>query len=185
MGSGTLAELIGRQLLVLGSDFVVPVPSRLEGRNFSIAVSGSCGLRLNMPEFRVTYGLICALSTLVLFGCGGRGGGKPTAHLQGTVTIARAAIPADAQASITFKPTVTGQARSTSAQISGGKYDAPDVPVGAVTVYFNVQQATGRMVREGTGSPYREMHSLVPEKYGTGMALEVLEDNSDQNFNLQ
>src|SRR5262245_61725023 len=117
--------------------------------------------------------LISALLPVALSGCGRMGSGKPTSHLQGKVTIAGKPIPADAQASITFKPSGSGQARSTSAQISGGAYDAPDVPVGTVTVYFNVQQPTGRMVREGTGSPYKELRSLVPDKYGTGLALDV------------
>jgi len=136
-----------------------------------------------MLRLRAVFSLLCLVSSLALFGCGSSGG-KPTVHLRGEVTVGGAAIPDDAQASITFKPTVPGQARSTSAQITNGKYDAPDVPVGAVTVYFNVQQPTGRMVREGTGNPYKEMRSLVSEKYGTGMAIEVLEDNSEQDFSL-
>ena len=137
-----------------------------------------------MSVLKVTHRLVFVLAFVALVGCGAGGSRKPTAHLQGTVTIGGQPIPSDAQASINFKPTASGQAPSTSAQITNGKFDAPDVPIGDIIVYFNVQQPTGRMVREGTGTPYAEMRSLVPEKHGTGMTLKVAGDNLEQNFDL-
>jgi len=122
---------------------------------------------------------------IVSAGCGAGHPSRPTAHLQGTVKVDGQPIPDNAEASITFKPTASGQAKSTSAQIIKGKYDAPDVPRGNVTIYFNVQEPTGRQVREGMGNPYAEMRSLVPEKLGLGMALQVDGDKADQDFDLK
>src|SRR5262245_41105667 len=65
--------------------------------------------------------LACA-SLMAVTGCQVRSGGPATAHLQGKVTIAGQLIPADAQASITFKPTGSGQAHSTSALIANSTY---------------------------------------------------------------
>ncbi len=139
---------------------------------------------VNIRRSSVATQLTAVLLLAVQLGCGAGGTGKPTAHLKGTVTIGGAALPADAEASITFKPTKSGQARSTSAIISGGMYDAPDVPAGPVIVYVSVQQPTGREVTENVSRPYKEYRSLVPAKYGEGIALEVSGDKADQNFEL-
>jgi hypothetical protein len=124
-----------------------------------------------------------AVLSAALIGCGG-GTSKPTAHLKGTVTIDGRPIPEDAEASITFKPTKSGQARSTSAMIVDGEYDAPDVPSGPVTVFVSVQQATGREVTENVSRPYKEYRSLVPAASEGGIALDVAGDNSNQDFDL-
>jgi hypothetical protein len=141
-------------------------------------------LRANMTALRPTVGLNCALLLVALLGCGPSGGSRPTAHLQGKVTIGGKPVPPDAEASVTFKPTKSGQARSTSAIIKGGTYDAPDVPVGPVTAYVSVQQATGKEVTENVSRPYKEYRSLVPAKYNDGIPLEVTEDSWEHNFDL-
>jgi hypothetical protein len=92
--------------------------------------------------------------------------------------------PTRRQASITFKPTQSGQAGSTTALVTNGRYDAPDVPKGNILMLFNIQQPTGRQLREGVGNPYDELRSLVPEKYAQGMPLDVTDDNADQDFDL-
>jgi hypothetical protein len=136
-----------------------------------------------MSRLRAVFSLLCIVSFLALFGCGSSGG-KPTAHLRGTVTIGGQSIPTDAEASVTFKPTKSGQARSTSAIITNGMYDAPDVPLGPVTAYVSVQQATGREVTENVSRPYKEYRSLVPSKYVDGIPLEVSGDSANQDFKL-
>ena len=124
------------------------------------------------------------LAVAVVVGCGSGGSSRPTAHLQGSVSIGGQPVPDNAEASITFKPTASGQARSTSALISKGKYDAPDVPTGPVTVYISIQQPTGRQVTENVSRPYDEFRSLVPAKYEGGVPLKVEGDNDEQNFDL-
>ena len=136
-----------------------------------------------MAGLRVAISLIGAAFVAAACGCGA-GSSKPTAHLQGTVTIAGKPIPADAEASVTFKPAKSGQARSTSAMIINGTYDAPDVPTGPVNAYVNIQQPTGREITESVSRPYKEYRSLVPSKYGEGIPLEVKGDKADQNFDL-
>ena len=122
------------------------------------------------------------LGLLILAGCGV--GGPKTAHLSGTVSLGGQAVPADAQASISFKATTIDQGRSANAQIINGKYDLPNTPIGKVKVFFSIQQPTGKMAREGVGAPYAEYRSLTPAKYETGMDLEITGDNDKQDFNL-
>jgi hypothetical protein len=126
--------------------------------------------------------LVCAFTAVA--GCNA-GGSKGTAHLQGTVTIDGKPIPADATTNIMFRATTQGQAKSTSTQIVDGIYDAPDAPLGKVMVYIDIQQPTGKMKREGIGTPYAEYRDLIATKYDEGIPLEVTDDNSKQNFDLE
>ncbi len=125
--------------------------------------------------------LVCFVSAS---GCRKSGSGKPTARLQGKVTIAGEAPPGDAEASLTFKPMVRGQANTTTCNIVDGSYDAKDVPVGKVKVYFNIQRPTGRMISEGGGRPFPEFRNLVPPQLGTGMEIEVVGGESERDFEL-
>jgi hypothetical protein len=80
-----------------------------------------------------------------------------------------------------FRSPTTGQA--TSAPITNGEYDCPDVPVGKVDVFIQVVQPTGKMASEG-GRSWPETRSLIADKYGSGIQIDVTEDNSDQHFEL-
>jgi len=130
---------------------------------------------------RLVAGLIVSLVTIG--GC--THSNRESAHLQGAVTIDGKAIPADAECSVSFKVMKQGQGRSTSARIIDGRYDAPQAPKGKVKVYFNVQQPTGKMLREGIGSPYPEYRSLVPAPYERGMDVDISGDNPKLDFDLK
>jgi hypothetical protein len=118
-------------------------------------------------------------------GCDSRGAAGNTAHWAGTVTIDGQPIPQDASASILFKPTQSGQAKSVSAQILQGKYDSPETPKGHVKAFFSISRPTGRMIREGQGNPYPEILSIVSSEYGSGMELDVSEDDMNRDFDLK
>jgi hypothetical protein len=122
-----------------------------------------------------------------LWGCTGEGAlSKPTAHLTGNVTINGEPVPSDAQGSIVFQPAGGGgQAHPTEAKINNSKYDAPHVPQGEVTAYFNIGRLTGRMIVEAAGgSPFPEMEQLAPDEAANrGIKIEVTGDDQ-KDFNL-
>jgi hypothetical protein len=70
-----------------------------------------------------------------------------------------------------------------SATIKDGKYDCPSVPLGEVTVYFNIGRKTGRMIREDGGNPFPERENLVPLDAQQGVKIEVSGD-AERNFDL-
>jgi hypothetical protein len=127
--------------------------------------------------------LLVATST----GCPESGTGAPTAHVQGTVTINSQPIPADAQASITFRPgpeAVTAQ--SAGSPIVNGKYDVPNAPIGKVKVEFAIMQDTGKMVPSTDGGrPDREFKNLVPPGSREPQMAEITGDKADLNFDLK
>lgn len=121
-----------------------------------------------------------------LLGCGEEGAlGKPTAHLTGTVLIDGRPVPDDVdESSIDFFPAAGGgQAQPTSAKIVKGKYDAPTVPQGKVTVIFHVKRFTGRMISEDGGPLFKEMEDLVPMDAQQGVTIDVAGD-AEKNFDL-
>jgi hypothetical protein len=130
------------------------------------------------------------LTAAVLFGSlsmlAGGCGSSDTARVQGTVTIEGRSIPDDAAASIVFKATVQGKTKNCRSQVTHGRYDVLEVPVGTVKVYIDVQQPTGKMLQEGRGKPYAEYGSIVAPRYTReGIELEVTGNTSKQDFDLK
>jgi hypothetical protein len=137
-------------------------------------------------ERSVAGWILAALPVLTVFllvGCETGGSGKPTAHLSGAVTIDGQPVPGDAWGTINFRATGPGQAGPTSAQITKGQYDCPEVPIGNVEVYIQVVQRTGKMASEG-GRQWPETRNLLADKYNNAINLEVAGDNRNQDFAL-
>ena len=128
--------------------------------------------------------LLLILSPLIVAGCGRGDDGPPTAHITGRVTIAKMALPDDADGTIIFRPRGGGQAQPASATIVAGRYDVAEAPVGEVRVTFNIGRETGRMIREDGGSPFKERVDLVPPQSRTGIDVTVSED-TELDFNLE
>ena len=127
---------------------------------------------------------VCLLSACVVLGCG-QSSSKPTAHLSGTVTLNGQSLPANANGTIMFRPSGKGMAKTAGVSIVGGKYDSPDTPIGEVTVFFSIQEPTGKMISDAGGPPFPEYRSIVPEGSTNGVKLTVTDENSDQDFNLE
>ena len=130
---------------------------------------------------------LALVATIGISGCGKGAGGKPTAHLAGSVTVNGAPLPDDAEGYVQFMPDAGGSAPPTSTDIVDGKYDAEAVPLGEVTAIFNITRLTGRMVREDNApgaTPYPERENLVPKKHRSGVKLTVDGDNDAHNFDL-
>lgn len=116
----------------------------------------------------------------MLLGCAGS-----AARLQGKVTIGDKDVPADANAHIMFVPEAGKFAETVTAPITSSRYDASNVPLGQVTVHFDIAQAVGPMKRsERTGAEYQDVVNLVPAEHATGIRLEVVGDKADQDFKL-
>lgn len=119
-------------------------------------------------------------------GCGGSGNAN-TATLKGQVTIDGNPLPDDAEGYIQFMTTEPGQAKPSSATMTGSDYAAENVPLGSVNVIFNITRLTGRMVKEDNApgaTPYPEREDLVPEKHRAGFQVEVTGDDDAFNFEL-
>jgi hypothetical protein len=101
------------------------------------------------------------------------------------VTIKGQTLPANAEATIMFRPTAPGMAKTAGVPIVGGKYDSPETPVGDVTVYFSIQEPTGKMISDAGGPPFSELRTIVPEAAAQGIKLSVTGNKQNQNFNLE
>lgn len=109
---------------------------------------------------------------------------ETTARLQGAVTLAGKPIPADARAFIVFA-SGPDRSRSTTAPIIDGRYDSPHTPVGDVTVFFEISHPVGpERTSDRTGLAYRDVATLVPARYETGVPLNVAGDDAHRNFDL-
>jgi hypothetical protein len=122
-------------------------------------------------------------------GCGKSGNEWPVAHLQGQVTIGGKPVPSDVhQARIVFTPSQSGanrRAKAVMVSIVNGRYDAPDVPVGPLTVSFDISRYTGEERQlDGNRGTVKISESLVPQDAWGGIAYEAAEDDSTKDFDL-
>jgi hypothetical protein len=124
-----------------------------------------------------------AIVGIAAIGCGESG--PATAHLSGTVTINGQALPPDTTGDIVFSPVDKASGSAATVPIENGRYDSPKTPMGAVKVFFNINQATGPEIINERGNKTRATKSLVPAGASTGIDVQVAGDNDAQNFNLE
>jgi hypothetical protein len=127
--------------------------------------------------------LALALLAITAVGCGE--GGAQGVHLQGKVTVNGQQLPTDAEGTVMFRTTRSGQGNAATARIEAGRYDSPATPTGPLKVFFTVQKPTGRMLDNGRGDPSPEYESIIAPEYGSGIDLTVEGDKSDQDFDLK
>jgi hypothetical protein len=126
---------------------------------------------------RMTIALIGLLTAVELAGCGGPK--FPTARLEGTVTVD--GVPVE-KGNISFTP-IQGGRLSATAAITGGRYVAEGVPQGKVRVDFQGTKETGKTVMQ-FDKPYPETVDVIPQKYRTGMEIEVGGSDANRDFKL-
>jgi len=130
------------------------------------------------------WGAAALIAALSGAGCNGASSGE-TAHLEGAITLDGQPLPADAQASITFQPTQHGHGRAVTVQVVESRYDSPNTPTGSVKAHLSIMKPTGKMLHsERTAEDYPETTSILPEKYASGIDLDVTGDRSDQDFEM-
>jgi hypothetical protein len=121
---------------------------------------------------------VLGIASLVSSGCGSSANAHPTARLEGKVMVDGQAIPSGR---IQFFPRGLGQ--PDDAEISDGHYLAEHVPSGKVRATFTAIKATGKMIHEH-GHVTPETVSIIPEQYRSGIEIEVIGDNPNQDFTL-
>jgi hypothetical protein len=134
------------------------------------------------------YSLISiGLLSLLLSGCGARARTEPVARLEGNVTVAGQPLPADAEGSVIFMPTATGEAPPAQAVIKAGHYRAEKVPVGQVLAAFHIARPTGKLLKDSPTDPHPtpERLDLVPPGSRSGLKIEVQGDKPHQDFDLK
>jgi hypothetical protein len=114
----------------------------------------------------------------------GCGAGKPTypaARLEGSVMLDGRPI---AEGNLQFVPEDVGQAPITGASIVEGRYVAEAVPQGKLRVLLTASRETGKMVTEYS-TPRPQVINLIPEKYRSGIPIQVNGDDANLNFALK
>ena len=131
---------------------------------------------------RTWFGVCCCLLPLMSLaaGCGDQAA-YPYTRLTGTVAVDGKPVE---QGSLTFTPEGPGPAQAVGASIANGHYVAEKVPLGKVRVTFNATRATGKMLASEHDKPIPEQADMVPEKYRSGMEIEVQKGQTEQNFDL-
>jgi hypothetical protein len=143
--------------------------------------------RTSQLRWRRVRHLCCWLQVFAAIGVVATGctkAGPREVHLQGEVTLNGAPVPSDATAFINFAP-AAGGANSVSVPVKDGRYDSPQTPAGPLKVSFDISHPVGpERKSERTGLTYRDIESLVPAKYATGIQLDVQTDQPNQDFHL-
>ena len=130
----------------------------------------------------IAFALSLLSLSVMTIGCGsGSGPDYPHAKLTGAVTLDGAPVDSGR---VNFMPAPGSEGQPVSADIQAGQYQAPDVPLGQVTVTFSMTKATGNMISEGDRQPYPEIVNVVPKRYAQGIPLQVSGDNVAQDFVL-
>ena len=131
---------------------------------------------------RLVAAALLTLCFTMVAGCfGGSGVEYPHAELQGAVTLDGTPVESGR---VNFMPAAGSEGQPVSADIKAGRYEAPDVPLGQVTVTFSMTKETGNMITEPEREPYPEIISIVPPHYAQGVPLNVTGDNDAQDFAL-
>ena len=125
--------------------------------------------------------LALILMSALLSGCSTGKPAYPAARLEGSVTLDGQPL---AQGSLQFVPQDTNQVPITAAPIVDGRYVADAVPRGKLRVLVTASKETGKMIKEYS-TPRPEVINLIPEKYRSGIPVEVTGDNLNRDFALK
>ena len=119
--------------------------------------------------------------SLLICGCGGVERPKfAVAKVIGTVTLDGQSIEKGRVQFVPVPPTPGGPV---GGDVTAGKFDIADVPVGKHKVVFNASQETGKMITDRS-EPYPEVVDLIPVKYRDGVEATVNGSESKQAFEL-
>jgi len=117
----------------------------------------------------------CALAVM---GCGGTR--FPVSTVEGTVSVDGSPVPSG---TVNFTPLESGKGLATSAEIREGKYRTEKAPRGKTLVHISAMVDTGEKHVE-FGISYPKLKSLVPEKYQSGIELNVDAAKMKHDFEL-
>lgn len=128
-----------------------------------------------MVNCRDALRFACALG-LLLAGCSPA---VPSAELTGQVTVDGVPV---ADGTISFTP-LSGPGTGVSTKIEGGKFQAAGIPLGRVRVDLHAVRETGRTITR-QGFPEKEVVTVIPERYATGIEMDVAAGAATRDFAL-
>ena len=120
--------------------------------------------------------LIACLAGLA--GCGRTA--FPVSTVEGAVSVDGKPVP---EGSISFTPLESNTGQPISTEIRAGKYHSKSVPRGRSLVIITAMQDTGEKHVE-FGIEYPKLKSIVPEKYQSGIELNVDAPTLKHDFDL-
>src|SRR5262245_55290230 len=121
-----------------------------------------------------------ALPLILAAAAGCSGSGFPVSTVEGTIAVDGTPVPAG---TISFNPLASNTGQAISAEIKDGKYRSAKVPRGKSLVIISAFQDTGEKHVE-FGISYPKLKNLVPEKYQTGIELNVDAPTLTHNFEM-
>jgi hypothetical protein len=126
------------------------------------------------------------LGAVTLFGClltaTGCGGNRfPVSTVEGTVSVDGEPV---GEGSVIFTPLESNTGQAIAAEIRDGKYHSKKVPRGKSLVMINAMKDIGEKHVE-FGITYPKPKNLVPEKYRSGIELNVDAPTLKHNFELE
>jgi hypothetical protein len=118
------------------------------------------------------------MSLLAAAGCGGNA--FPVSTVEGTVAVDGVPIEAG---TLNFTPLASNTGQAISTEIRDGKYRSDKVPRGRSLVIISAFKDVGEKHVE-FGITYPKLKNLVPEKYQSGIELDVDAPTLTHNFEL-
>jgi hypothetical protein len=125
-----------------------------------------------------TRGMILVSCLSVLAACGR--GAFPVSTVEGTVAVDGKPVP---EGAISFSPLESNTGQPISTEIRDGKYHSTKVPRGRSLVIITAMQDTGEKHVE-FGIEYPKLRSIIPEKYRSGIELNVDAPTLKHDFEL-
>jgi hypothetical protein len=129
---------------------------------------------------RIAWPLFIVGSAILALAAGCGRSAFRTAHVEGSVTVDGEPVE---RGNVSFLSLQAGGGPNATARIFGGRYEAEGVPQGKVRVYLHAVKETQRTVTINQRSE-RETVSVIPEKFHTGLEIEVGADRVEHDFVL-
>ena len=130
---------------------------------------------------RTTAWICVSLLSLLLSSCGDTERPKfPVAKVVGTLSLDGQPIQ---KGRVQFVPVSPTPGAPVAGDVTSGKFEIADVPVGKHKVVFNATKETGKMITDRS-EPYPEVVDLIPNQYRDGVDATVAGSESQQTFEL-
>ncbi|MDR0522076.1 MAG: hypothetical protein LBH00_09530 [Planctomycetaceae bacterium] len=114
----------------------------------------------------------------IISGCGVN---YPAVNLTGTVTVDGTPVESGF---LSITPAEGGRGTGVRTAITGGKYQAKNVPAGKCRVSFTAVKKTGNKTTGMKGEPVDEQVSIIPDKYSNGLEINVETGQATLDFPL-
>ncbi len=124
-----------------------------------------------------------SILSLLLCGCGSSEPSKkyPVAKVVGTVRLDGQPLE---KGRVQFVPAQSTHGEPVSGDVTAGKFEIADVPIGPHRLLFVATKETGKMISDRS-EPYPEVVNLIPDNYRDGIEANVSGSESKHDFELR